>query len=108
MPALTLPDGSVREFDGPVTGHEVALSIGKKLARDAVFIKVDDAQWDLTRSIEHDAAIAIVTRDSEEGLDLLRHDASHVMAQAVKELYPDAQVTIGPSIEDGFLLRLRT
>jgi threonyl-tRNA synthetase len=102
MPALTLPDGSIREFEGPVTGLDVALSIGKTLARDAVMIVVDGAQWDLTRAIEHDASIAIITRDSDAGLDLLRHDASHVMAQAVKELYPDAQVTIGPSIEDGF------
>ena len=102
MPALTLPDGSVREFDGPVTGLDVAISIGKKLAKDAVMIVVDGVQWDLSRAIEHDASIAIITRDSDDGLDLLRHDASHVMAQAVKELYPDAQVTIGPSIENGF------
>jgi len=102
MPVLTLPDGSTREFDGPVTGLEVALGIGKKLAKDAVAIVVDGAQWDLTRGIEHDAGIAIITRDSDPGLELLRHDASHVMAQAVKELYPDAQVTIGPAIEDGF------
>ncbi len=102
MPALTLPDGAVREFDGPVTGLALAGSIGKKLAKDAVAVRVDGELWDLTRPIERDASVAIVTRASDEGLELLRHDAAHVMAQAVKELYPDAQVTIGPAIEDGF------
>jgi len=102
MPALTLPDGAVREFDGPVTGLALAASIGKKLAKDAVAVHVDGDLWDLARPIEHDARVAIVTRASDEGLELLRHDAAHVMAQAVKELYPDAQVTIGPAIEDGF------
>ncbi len=102
MPALTLPDGSVREFDAPVTGLALAESIGKKLARDAVAVRVDGELRDLTRPIEDDARVAIVTRDSEEGLDLLRHDAAHVMAQAVKEIWPQTQVTIGPSIQDGF------
>jgi threonyl-tRNA synthetase len=102
MPALTLPDGSRREFDSPVTGLDLARSIGKALARDAVAVRVDGALWDLNRPIAEDAAVAIVTRDSDEGLALLRHDAAHVMAEAVKELYPDAQVTIGPAIEDGF------
>jgi threonyl-tRNA synthetase len=102
MPALTLPDGTVREFDGPVTGLDLASSIGKKLARDAVAVRVSRALWDLGRPIEADAEVAIVTRDSAEGLELLRHDTAHVMAQAVKELYPDTQVTIGPAIEDGF------
>ena len=102
MPALTLPDGSVRHFDGAVTGLALAESIGKKLAKDAVAINVDGALTDLTAELDRDATVSIVTRDSEAGLELLRHDAAHVMAQAVKELYPEAQVTIGPAIEDGF------
>jgi threonyl-tRNA synthetase len=102
MPALTLPDGSVRQFDAAVTGLALAESIGKKLAKDAVVVRVNGAPWDLMRPIDTDATVAIVTRDSPEGLELLRHDAAHVMAQAVKELYPDAQVTIGPAIEEGF------
>jgi len=102
MPALTLPDGSVRRFDTPVTGLALAENIGRKLAKDAVAVRVDGELWDLSRPIDTDAAVAIVTRDSAEGVTLLRHDAAHVMAQAVKELYPDAQVTIGPAIEEGF------
>jgi threonyl-tRNA synthetase len=102
MPALTLPDDSVRDFDAPVTGLEVAASIGKRLAKDALAVEVDGELWDLTRPIEHDARVAIVTGNDEAGVALLRHDAAHVMAQAVKELYPETQVTIGPAIEDGF------
>jgi threonyl-tRNA synthetase len=99
---ITLPDGSKRDFDGPVTGAAIAGSIGAGLAKAALAIEVDGAQWDLTRPIESDASVAIITRDSDDALELLRHDCAHVMAQAVKELYPDVQVTIGPSIEDGF------
>ena len=102
MPALTLPDGSVREFDAPVTGLELAASIGKRLANDAVAVVVDCELWDLTRPITRDAEVSIITRDNEQALPILRHDAAHVMAQAVKELFPDAQVTIGPAIENGF------
>jgi len=99
---ITLPDGSKKEFDGPVSGMDVAASIGAGLAKAALAVVVDGAQWDLLRTIEADASIAIITRDSDEGLELLRHDCAHVLAEAVKELYPDVQVTIGPSIEDGF------
>ena len=102
MPNIQLPDGSERAFEGTVTGHEIAGSIGQSLQRDAVAVRVNGELWDLTRDIEDDAAIEIVTRDSDDGLELLRHDAAHVMAEAVKELWPDTQVTIGPAIENGF------
>jgi threonyl-tRNA synthetase len=99
---LTLPDGATRHFDGPVTGIAVAASIAKSLAKAALAIKVDGSLRDLSREIDRDARIEIVTPTSPDGIELLRHDTAHVMAQAVKQLYPDAQVTIGPSIETGF------
>jgi threonyl-tRNA synthetase len=102
MPSITLPDGSLRQFDAAVTGAEIAAGIGKSLARDAVAVRVDGTLLDLTRRIEDDAAVEIITRDSAEGLELLRHDAAHVLAEAVKEIWPDTQVTIGPAIENGF------
>ncbi len=102
MPIVTLPDGSKKPFPEPVTGSAVAASIGARLAKDAVAIRVDGTLCDLTLPLEDDVSIEIVTRSSTEGLELLRHDAAHVMAEAVKELYPDTQVTIGPAIEDGF------
>jgi threonyl-tRNA synthetase len=102
MPAITLPDGSKKSFAHPVDGLEVARSIGPRLEKDAVAIVVDGRLRDLTLPLEHDANVAIVTRGSPEGLEILRHDAAHVMAEAVKELYPETQVTIGPAIEDGF------
>jgi threonyl-tRNA synthetase len=102
MPKIQLPDGSERQYDESVTGLDIAASIGKSLARDAVAVRVDGDLWDLTRGIDNDVAIEIVTRDSDDGLELLRHDAAHVMAEAVKEIWPDTQVTIGPAIENGF------
>jgi threonyl-tRNA synthetase len=102
MPRLKLPDGSERSFEKPVTGLELAASIGERLAKDAVAVVVDGLQQDLTLPIDTDASVAIITRSSEAGLDLLRHDAAHVMAEAVKELYPETQVTIGPAIDNGF------
>ncbi len=102
MPKIQLPDGSERQYDAPVTGLDIAASIGKRLARDAVAVRVDGDLWDLTRAIDADVAIEIVTRDSDDGLELLRHDAAHVLAEAVKELWPETQVTIGPAIENGF------
>jgi len=102
MPTIQLPDGSERHFDKAVTGLEIASDIGKGLARDAVAIRVEGELWDLTRSIEDDSSVTIITRDSADGLELLRHDAAHVLAEAVKELWPDTQVTIGPAIENGF------
>jgi len=100
--ALTLPDGSVRRFPAGTTGTTVAESIGKRLARDAVAVRIDGDLRDLYLPIERDAAIAIVTRESEDGLGLVRHDAAHVMAEAVQDLYPGTQVTIGPVIDNGF------
>ncbi len=99
---ITLPDGSARQFDGPVTGAALAADIGPGLAKAALAVLVDGQEWDLTRTIAKDARVSIITRKDEAGLELLRHDAAHVMAEAVKELYPDTQVTIGPAIEDGF------
>lgn len=102
MPKISLPDGSVRQYDTATTGAEIAASIGKSLARDAVAVRVNGELYDLGREITSDASIEIVTRDSSEGLEVLRHDAAHVLAEAVKELWPDTQVTIGPAIENGF------
>ncbi|MEX0975944.1 MAG: threonine--tRNA ligase [Woeseia sp.] len=102
MPNIELPDGSVRHFDQALTGQEIASNIAKSLARDAVAIRVNDQLRDLNRLVEEDARIEIVTRDSADGMELLRHDAAHVLAEAVKELWPETQVTIGPAIENGF------
>jgi threonyl-tRNA synthetase len=102
MPAITLPDGSTRNFPEPVDGRTIAQSIGAGLERAAVAVRVDGQLTDLSVPIDTDARIEIVTRDTPEGLELLRHDAAHVMAEAVKELYPETQVTIGPAIEHGF------
>ena len=102
MPNITLPDGSQRQYDAATSGAEIAASIGKSLARAAVAVRVDGELYDLTRDIDADAAIEIVTRESDDGLELLRHDAAHVLAEAVKELWPDTQVTIGPAIDNGF------
>jgi len=99
---ITLPDGSTRTLPQGATGADIAADIGPGLAKAALAVKVDGAAWDLSRAIEADAAVEIITAKSEEALELLRHDAAHVMAEAVKELYPDVQVTIGPAIEDGF------
>ena len=103
MVALTLPDGSVRRYDAPVSGAQLAADIGPGLAKAAIAVRVDGELTDLTRPIERDAQIAIVTRkDERDALELIRHDAAHVMAEAVQELYPNTQVTIGPTIENGF------
>ncbi|MFP6688083.1 MAG: threonine--tRNA ligase [Alphaproteobacteria bacterium] len=102
MPDITLPDGSTRSFDNPVSGLEIATSIGPGLAKAALVISVDGELRDLSRPIETDAAISIVTAKDDAGLEVLRHDTAHLMAEAVKELYPDTQVTIGPAIENGF------
>ena len=102
MPNIQLPDGSVRQFDSAASGLEIAASMGKSLARDAIAVRVNGELWDLTRQIAIDAGIEIITRDSAAGLELLRHDAAHVLAEAVKELWPETQVTIGPAIENGF------
>ena len=102
MPAITLPDGSVRMFDGPVTGTAVAAAIGPGLAKAALAMKVDGVLQDLSRTIGHDAAVVFVTRRDPDALELIRHDTAHVLAEAVQGLFPGTQVTIGPSIEHGF------
>ncbi len=102
MPAITLPDGSVRRFDGPVTGTTVAAAIGPGLARAALAMKLDGKLEDLSRTIDHDANIVFITRRDPDALDMIRHDTAHVLAEAVQALYPGTQVTIGPSIENGF------
>ena len=102
MPQITLPDGSVRHFDGDVTLAQIAASIGPGLAKAALAGKVDGRLVDLSHTISHDAQVAIVTDKDAEGLDILRHSTAHLLAYAVKELFPQAQVTIGPVIENGF------
>ncbi|HJU18722.1 MAG TPA: threonine--tRNA ligase [Stellaceae bacterium] len=100
--AVTLPDGKRREFPGPIAGADIAAAIGPGLAKAAVAIRIDGRPRDLATLVDHDAEVAIITRDSPEGIQILRHDAAHVMAEAVKELYPEAQVTFGPATETGF------
>ena len=99
---MTLPDGAQRVFDRPVTGLDVAASIGPRLAKDALAIKVNGTVKDLALAIEEDGAVEIVTRGHPDALELLRHDCAHVLAEAAQELYPDTQVTFGPAIENGF------
>jgi threonyl-tRNA synthetase len=100
--AITLPDGSKRTFDSRVTPQQIAASIGRRLEEAAVAAKLNGKEIDLTKPIESDAELAIITRDSKEGLEVIRHSTAHLLAQAIKELYPTAQITIGPVIEDGF------
>ena len=102
MPTVTLPDGSTRSYDAPVTPAAVAADIGPGLAKAAMLAVVDGVEWDLTREIDSDASLALVTAKDDAILATIRHDAAHVMAEAVLELYPETQVTIGPSIENGF------
>jgi threonyl-tRNA synthetase len=102
MPKITLPDGAVKAFDLPVTVAEIAAAIGPGLAKAAFAGKIDGKLVDTSHLIEHDAALAIVTDRDAEGLEVLRHSTAHLLAYAVKELFPEAQVTIGPVIEDGF------
>ncbi len=102
MVSLTFPDGATRDYDDGITGAELALSISKSLSKKALAISLDGELQDLADPIEKDGQIAIITRDNEEALELIRHDAAHVMAEAVQSLWPETQVTIGPVIEDGF------
>lgn len=102
MVSLTFPDGATRDYDDGITGSELALSISKSLSKKALAISLDGELQDLADPIEKDGQIAIITRDNEEALELIRHDAAHVMAEAVQSLWPETQVTIGPVIEDGF------
>ncbi|QID17401.1 threonine--tRNA ligase [Nitrogeniibacter mangrovi] len=102
MPDITLPDGSVRQFDHPVTVLEVAQSIGEGLARAALAGKVDGKLVDVSHTIDADVALGIVTAKDVDGLEVIRHSTAHLLAYAVKELFPEAQVTIGPVIDNGF------
>src|ERR1700719_4552956 len=99
---VTLPDGKQLEFAGSVPGAKVAAAIGPGLGKAAIAVRIDGRPRDLSTIVDRDAAVAIITRDTPEGLEILRHDAAHVMAEAVKELYPDTQVTFGPATETGF------
>ena len=100
--SLTFPDGAVREYSDGATPLAVAEGISKSLAKKVVAAKVDGQWWDLTRPLEHGGKFELVMRDSADGLEVLRHDAAHVLAQAVQELFPRTQVTFGPTVEDGF------
>ncbi len=102
MVAIKLPDGSVKRFEGAVSGLELAQSIGAGLAKAALAVTVDGEPWDLTRPIERDATVEIVTAKHPYALELVRHDCAHVLAQAVQELYPGTQITFGPATDDGF------
>lgn len=99
---VTLPDGSIRELAEGASPMDLAAGISKSLAKAAVIAKVNGEDWDLTRPLEGDADVAIITRKDDEALEVIRHDTAHILAQAVQELFPGTQVTIGPSIEDGF------
>src|SRR3979409_2147911 len=99
---LIFPDGSKRPYDDGVTGKQVAASIAPSLAKRSVLAKLDGELLDLDRPLPHGGKFELLTRDAPEALETIRHDASHVMAEAVQELFPGTQVTIGPAIEDGF------
>ncbi|TJY56605.1 threonine--tRNA ligase [Sinimarinibacterium sp. CAU 1509] len=99
---ITFPDGNVKAFDAPVTGMDIARGISPGLAKKAAVITVDGEQWDLSRPIDRNAAISIITRDKPEALEVIRHDAAHVLAQAVQELFPGTQITFGPATDVGF------
>ncbi|MEW5973176.1 MAG: threonine--tRNA ligase [Pseudomonadota bacterium] len=102
MPNITLPDGSQRHFDHPISLVEIATGIGPRLAKACLAAKVDGRLMDMSRVLTHDAHVQFVTAKDEEGVDVIRHSTAHLLAQAVKQLYPQAQVTIGPVIENGF------
>ena len=102
MPVITLPDGSSRQFDQPVSVAQVAASIGPGLAKSAIGGDVNGQQVDISHVIDDDVALSIITAKDETGLKIIRHSCAHLMAQAVKQLFPQAQVTIGPVVENGF------
>ena len=102
MIKITFPNGDIKEFNNPITGLDIAKGISTSLAKNALFIKFNDNYIDLTREITTDGTIQILTSKDSEILPLLRHSAAHIMAQAIKELYPNVKFAIGPSIENGF------
>ena len=99
---ISFPDGNVKSFDAPPTGLEIAQGISPGLAKRCVVARVNGELWDLTRPIEQDASIELVTQSDPEALEVYRHDAAHVLAQAVQQLYPGTQITFGPATENGF------
>lgn len=99
---ITFPDGNQRSYERGITGFQIAEGISKSLGKAAMAVALDGALYDLTRPIEHDTTLRIIKREDEEALELIRHDCAHVMAEAVQELFPGTQVTIGPVIENGF------
>jgi threonyl-tRNA synthetase len=102
MITITLPDSSIKQFDQPPTGMDVALGISEGLARNCVAIKVNDQLMDLNRTIDADATVHLITPKDSQALEIMRHSAAHIMAQAILRLYPKAKLTIGPVVEDGF------
>ena len=99
---ITFPDGNKKEVDKGISGLDLASQISKSLAKESVAVKINDEIKDISLPINTDVSVAILKKDSEEALELIRHDCAHVMAEAVQELFPDTQVTIGPAIENGF------
>ena len=99
---LKLPDGKIISIESPISAIELAEKIAKSLAKKAVAVKINGEIKDLRTILDHNADIEIITIDSQDGLEVIRHDAAHVLAQAVKSLFPETQVTIGPVIENGF------
>ena len=99
---ITLPDGNIKAFDSPVSGLDVAKSISEGFARNCVAMELEDNLVDLSFTIDHDAEVRLITSKDKEGLEILRHSAAHVMAQAILRIYKDAKLTIGPAVEDGF------
>ena len=102
MPQITLPDGSKRDYENPVSVAEIAESIGPGLAKAALAGRVDGSLVDTSFTIDADAEVAIITERDDDGLEVIRHSCAHLMAQAVQRLFPKAQVTVGPVVEDGF------
>ena len=99
---VTLPDGSVRELPDGASPMDLAEGISKSLAKAAIIAQVDGQDWDLKRPLDGDAQVAIITRKDDKALEVIRHDTAHILAQAVQDIFPGTQVTIGPAIEDGF------
>ncbi|HET7315550.1 threonine--tRNA ligase [Salinisphaera sp.] len=107
MPAITLPDGTVKQFDHPVSGMQVAASIGDGLAKATLAARIDGELADASVPIEHDAKVELVTARERDGLDIIRHSCAHLLGQALKTMYPDVQMAIGPVVEDGFYYDIR-
>ena len=102
MLTITLPNKDKKKYEKPITSAQIASEISQSLASEAFVSLVNGELWDLDRLIENDSAVSILTKKNKEILDIIRHDAAHIMAEAVLELYPETQVTIGPAIENGF------